>query len=98
MQRLKKDRIVSRLNQRLQRRPGPLELINKKILQVDAELEQAVQGACSARTGSDSFSASEGRLNFKPTGNPEDSVDADAHNPISVGRRFRKNQFVQIWK
>uniref|UniRef100_A0A915D1N2 Metalloprotease TIKI homolog n=1 Tax=Ditylenchus dipsaci TaxID=166011 RepID=A0A915D1N2_9BILA len=40
---LKKNKLVDNLNRKLQRRPGPLELVTKKILQVDAELEEALQ-------------------------------------------------------
>jgi hypothetical protein len=49
---LKRNKLVDNLNSKLRKRPGPLELVNRKILQVDAELEQAVQ---------------EGRLPFTPT-------------------------------
>lgn len=41
---LKRCKLKDDLNKKLQRRPGPLELITKKILQADAELEQAIQG------------------------------------------------------
>uniref|UniRef100_A0A914YZA7 SAP domain-containing protein n=1 Tax=Panagrolaimus superbus TaxID=310955 RepID=A0A914YZA7_9BILA len=40
---LKRNKLVDNLNSKLRKRPGPLELVNRKILQVDAELEQAVQ-------------------------------------------------------
>lgn len=41
---LKRCKLKDDLNKKLQHRPGPLELITKKILQADAELEQAIQG------------------------------------------------------
>ncbi|EJD75778.1 SAP domain-containing protein [Loa loa] len=40
---LKRCKLKDDLNKKLQHRPGPLELITKKILQADAELEQAIQ-------------------------------------------------------
>uniref|UniRef100_A0A0N5AA29 SAP domain-containing protein n=1 Tax=Syphacia muris TaxID=451379 RepID=A0A0N5AA29_9BILA len=40
---LKRCKLKDSLNRKLQRRPGPLELVTKKILQADAELEQAIQ-------------------------------------------------------
>lgn len=41
---LKRCKLKDSLNRKLQRRPGPLELVTKKILQADAELELAIQG------------------------------------------------------
>uniref|UniRef100_A0A915C9B7 SAP domain-containing protein n=1 Tax=Parascaris univalens TaxID=6257 RepID=A0A915C9B7_PARUN len=40
---LKRCKLKDKLNKKLQHRPGPLELVTKKILQADAELEQAIQ-------------------------------------------------------
>ncbi|KAI1732412.1 RPEL repeat domain-containing protein [Ditylenchus destructor] len=40
---LKRNRLADNLKRKLQHRPGPLELVNRRILQVDAELEQAVR-------------------------------------------------------
>ncbi|KAE9556534.1 hypothetical protein FO519_000228 [Halicephalobus sp. NKZ332] len=48
---LKRNKLADNLNSKLRKRPGPLELVTRKILQVDAELEQAIQ---------------EGRLPFTP--------------------------------
>lgn len=42
---LKRCKLKDDLNKKLQHRPGPLELITKKILQADVELEQALQGS-----------------------------------------------------
>lgn len=47
---LKRNKLVDNLNNKLRKRPGPLELVNRKILQVDAELEQAIQGKSSLET------------------------------------------------
>ena len=41
---LRKRSLVANLNRKLRSRPGPLDLVTRKILQVDAEVEQAVQG------------------------------------------------------
>ena len=41
---LRQNRIKHSLSRKLGQRPGPLELVTRKILQVDAELENAIQG------------------------------------------------------
>lgn len=53
---LKRNKLADNLNSKLRKRPGPLELVTRKILQVDAELEQAIQ---------------EGRLPFTPVESTE---------------------------
>ncbi|GMT07355.1 hypothetical protein PENTCL1PPCAC_29529 [Pristionchus entomophagus] len=40
---LRKQAVVSNLNRKLKARPGPLDLVTKKILQADAELEEAIK-------------------------------------------------------
>ncbi|GMR60869.1 hypothetical protein PMAYCL1PPCAC_31064 [Pristionchus mayeri] len=40
---LRKQAVVSNLNRKLKSRPGPLDLVTKKILQADAELEEAIK-------------------------------------------------------
>ncbi|KIH63161.1 RPEL repeat protein [Ancylostoma duodenale] len=47
---LRQDRIRRNLSRKLEARPGPLELVTRKILQADADLEQAIEVA-SARSG-----------------------------------------------
>lgn len=42
---LRKQAVVSNLNRKLKSRPGPLDLVTKKILQADAELEEAIKGS-----------------------------------------------------
>lgn len=44
---LQKHSLKTSLNRKIKSRPGPLDLVTKKILQVDAELEQAIQGGWS---------------------------------------------------
>ncbi|KAK5967937.1 RPEL repeat protein, partial [Trichostrongylus colubriformis] len=41
---LRQDRIRRNLSRKLEARPGPLELVTRKILQADADLEQAIEG------------------------------------------------------
>lgn len=41
---LRQDRIRRNLSRKLETRPGPLELVTRKILQADADLEQAIEG------------------------------------------------------
>ncbi|EPB80800.1 RPEL repeat protein [Ancylostoma ceylanicum] len=40
---LRQDRIRRNLSRKLEARPGPLELVTRKILQADADLEQAIE-------------------------------------------------------
>ncbi|RCN39414.1 RPEL repeat protein [Ancylostoma caninum] len=47
---LRQDRIRRNLSRKLEARPGPLELVTRKILQADADLEQAIEGMSVGRT------------------------------------------------
>lgn len=40
---LQRKKLLDNLNQKLKGRPGPLELVTKRILQVDAEMEEALR-------------------------------------------------------
>uniref|UniRef100_A0A0K0D6L1 GlutR_dimer domain-containing protein n=1 Tax=Angiostrongylus cantonensis TaxID=6313 RepID=A0A0K0D6L1_ANGCA len=56
---LRQDRIRRNLSRKLESRPGPLELVTRKILQADADLEQAIEGELDYLFTSNSFSSDE---------------------------------------
>jgi len=45
---LKRARLADDLNEKIAQRPGPMELVEKKILPVDSAVEDLVNGKCSS--------------------------------------------------
>lgn len=78
---LKRNKLADNLNSKLRKRPGPLELVTRKILQVDAELEQAIQ---------------EGRLPFTPVESRESSSSAGMISTQLAPNRFEDVNQAQI--
>ncbi|EYB87480.1 hypothetical protein Y032_0262g580 [Ancylostoma ceylanicum] len=66
---LRQDRIRRNLSRKLEARPGPLELVTRKILQADADLEQAIE---------------EGRVLFQPTSEYVEEEESEMPSPLST--------------
>ncbi|WKY16689.1 hypothetical protein Q1695_001375 [Nippostrongylus brasiliensis] len=66
---LRQDRIRRNLSRKLEARPGPLELVTRKILQADADLEQAIE---------------EGRVLFQPTSEHVEEEESEMPSPLST--------------